>query len=74
MAGGAMTESAKRVAEQAEARLDEVAENVRRRFDRVTKGGFSDEIKNGRFSDQVDHGVDQGLDETRRRKQGGSAR
>ncbi|MEH0820620.1 MULTISPECIES: hypothetical protein [unclassified Micromonospora] len=69
-----MTESAKRVAEQTEARLDEVAENVRRRFDRVTKGGFSEEIRNGRFSDQVDHGVDQGREEVRRRKQGGSER
>ena len=69
-----MAESAKKVAQQTESRLDKVAENVRQGFDRVTKGRFSDEIKNGRFSDQVDHGIDQGRVEARRRKQGGSER
>jgi hypothetical protein len=69
-----MTESAKKVAEQTEDRLEKVAKNVRERFDRVTKGPFTDKIKNGRFADQVDHGIDQGRNEARRRKQGGSER
>ncbi|SCG61444.1 hypothetical protein [Micromonospora coxensis] len=69
-----MAESAKKVAQQAEDRLDKVAKNVRERFDRITEGRFTDEIKNGRFADQVDHGVDQGRAEARRRNQGGSAR
>ncbi|MGR6316520.1 hypothetical protein Q2K19_10455 [Micromonospora soli] len=69
-----MTESAKKVAQQAEERLEKVAENVRERFDRVTEGRFTDKIKEGRFADQVDHGIDQGRAETRRRRQGGSER
>ncbi|MFI5489281.1 hypothetical protein [Micromonospora echinaurantiaca] len=54
-----MAEPAKQVAEQ---RLDKVAETVREKFD---------ELLDGRFTDQVDHGVDKGLTDTRRRKQGG---
>ncbi|MFG2056487.1 hypothetical protein ACGFI9_20935 [Micromonospora sp. NPDC048930] len=69
-----MAESAKKVAQQAEDRLEKVAENVRERFDRVTGGRFTDKIKEGRFADQVDHGIDQGRAETRRRSQGGSER
>ncbi|MEU5944105.1 hypothetical protein ABZ793_00905 [Micromonospora sp. NPDC047465] len=67
-----MTEAARKVAQQTEERLDEVAKNVRERFDRFTESRFTDEIKNGRFADQVDHGIDQGRDEARRREQGGS--
>ncbi|MEU4476795.1 hypothetical protein AB0F68_01805 [Micromonospora sp. NPDC023966] len=67
-----MAESAKSVAERAEERLEEVAQNVRERFDRITKGGFADTVKEGRFGDQVDHGVDRARDDERRRKQGGS--
>lgn len=74
ISGGIVTESAKKVAQQAEDRLEKVAENVRERFDRVTEGTFSDKIKNGRFADQTDHGIDQGRDEVRRRNQGGSNR
>ncbi|MGW4502919.1 hypothetical protein ACWENR_30475 [Micromonospora sp. NPDC004336] len=69
-----MTESAKKVAEQTEHRLDRVAKSLRERFDRITEGRFTDKIKNGEFVDQVDHGVDQGRDEARHRKQGGSQR
>ncbi|MGC5017415.1 hypothetical protein [Micromonospora sp. DT47] len=69
-----MAESAKDVVQQAEDRLEKVAEKVRERFDRVTEGEFTDKIKNGRFADQVDHGVDQGRTEARRRNQGGSER
>ncbi|MFI7283239.1 hypothetical protein [Micromonospora chersina] len=72
LAGGAMAESAKTVAERAEERLEEVAENVRQRFDRVTKGGFTDKVREGRFMDQVDHGVDRARDDERRKEQGGS--
>ncbi|MER7420867.1 hypothetical protein ABT346_29495 [Micromonospora peucetia] len=66
-----MTEAARKVAQQTEDRLEKVAKSVRERFDRVTEGSFTDKIKNGRFADQIDHGVDQGRDETRRHKQGG---
>ncbi|TDB73706.1 hypothetical protein [Micromonospora sp. KC723] len=69
-----MTESAKRVAQQAEDRLEKVAENARKRFDRLAAGSLTDKIKNGRFADQVDHGVDQARREARRREQGGSER
>ncbi|SCG79695.1 hypothetical protein GA0070609_6004 [Micromonospora echinaurantiaca] len=60
-----MAEPAKKVAEQAEQRLDKVAETVREKFD---------EILDGRFTDQVDHGVDKGRTDTRPRKQGGPVR
>ncbi|SBT50147.1 hypothetical protein [Micromonospora auratinigra] len=67
-----MAESAKKVAQQAEDRLEKVAENVRERFDRVTEGRFTEKIKDGRFADQVDHGIDRARADERRRKQGGS--
>ncbi len=69
-----MTESAKKVAQQAEDRLEKVADKAKERFDRLTEGRFSDSIKEGRFADQVDHGIDQGRAETKRRKQGGPER
>ncbi|MEH0842570.1 hypothetical protein V6U81_09295 [Micromonospora sp. CPCC 205711] len=69
-----MAEAAKKVAEQAEDRLEKVAENVREGFERLGDGRFADMIKNGRFADQVDHGIDQGRTEARRRNQGGSQR
>ncbi|MGS2614004.1 hypothetical protein ACVCAH_05650 [Micromonospora sp. LZ34] len=60
-----MSEAAKKVAEQeqAEQRLDKVAEEVREKFDQI--------LTDGRFADQVDHGVDKGRSDTRRREQGG---
>ncbi|MEU9505692.1 hypothetical protein AB0D32_05360 [Micromonospora sp. NPDC048170] len=66
-----MTEAARKVAQQTEERLEEVAKSVRERFDRVTEGSFTDKAKSGKFADQADHGVDQRRDEARRRKQGG---
>ncbi|TDC37318.1 hypothetical protein [Micromonospora sp. KC213] len=69
-----MTESAKRVAQQAEDRLEKVAEDAREKFDRLTEGRLADKIKNGRFADQVDHGVDQARREADRRGKGGSER
>ncbi|GIJ27918.1 hypothetical protein Vqi01_30800 [Micromonospora qiuiae] len=48
-----MTEAAKKVAEDAEHRLDNLAEDVRQRFDRIIKERFSDQVKAGRFSGQA---------------------
>jgi hypothetical protein len=67
-----MAESAKKVAQQAEDRLEKVAENVRERFDRVTEGRFTEKIKDGRFAYQMDHGIDRARADERRKKQGGS--
>ncbi|MCI4063558.1 hypothetical protein MRQ36_13585 [Micromonospora sp. R77] len=67
-----MAESAKKVAEQAEDRLEKVAESVREKFEGITGGRFSDQVKDGRFADQVDHGVDRGRADVQRREQGGS--
>lgn len=68
-----MAESAKKVARQAEERLNKVAENVREKFDRVTEGKFSDKVKDGRFAEQVEPGANQGRAGEKRRDQGGSA-
>ncbi|RLK24350.1 hypothetical protein DER29_2253 [Micromonospora sp. M71_S20] len=62
-----MTEAARKVAQQAEERLDEVAKNVRERFDRVTEGRLTDKAKNGTSADRAG----QGRNEARRREQGG---
>ncbi|MBO4159603.1 hypothetical protein [Micromonospora antibiotica] len=69
-----MAESAKKVARQAEERLNKVAENVREKFDRVTEGKFSDTVKNGRFAEGTDPGADRERTGEKRRNQGGSAR
>lgn len=55
-----MSEPAKKVAQQAEARLDRIAKSAREQFNKITESRFTDRIKDGRFADQVDHGVDQG--------------
>ncbi|MFU8872372.1 hypothetical protein [Micromonospora sp. SL4-19] len=67
-----MAESAKKVAQQAEDRLEQVAESVRGQFARILDGRFTDKIKDGRFLDQVDHGIDRARADERLRKQGGS--
>ncbi|TCB93479.1 hypothetical protein E0H26_22200 [Micromonospora zingiberis] len=73
-----MTEAAKKVAEQAEHRLDNLAEDVRQRFDRITKGRFADQVKSGRFSGQDGqggrggHGAGQARTDQHRRERGGS--
>ncbi|MEV6706155.1 hypothetical protein [Micromonospora wenchangensis] len=69
-----MAESAKKVARQTEERLDRVAENVREKFDRVTRGKFSDTVKDGRFADRNAAGADRGQAKPKRRNQGGSQR
>ncbi|MEV6691185.1 hypothetical protein AB0M35_06915 [Micromonospora sp. NPDC051196] len=48
-----MTEAARKVAEEAELRFDNLAEHVQKRFDRITNGRFSDQVKSGRFSGQT---------------------
>jgi hypothetical protein len=60
-----MAEPAKKVAQQAEERLDKVAETVREKFDRITGGRSGGKADGGRYMVQVDHGVDQGRAETR---------
>ncbi|WBB65640.1 hypothetical protein [Micromonospora sp. WMMD812] len=66
-----MTDVAKQVAKQAEDRLDKIAETVQERFDEIIKGRFTDVVKEGRFADQVDHGIDEGRAETRPDRRGG---
>ncbi|WP_425437138.1 hypothetical protein [Micromonospora wenchangensis] len=51
-----------------------MAENVREKFDRVTRGKFSDTVKDGRFADRNAAGADRGQAEPKRRNQGGSPR
>lgn len=67
-----MAESPKNLRKQAEDRLGKVADNVRVKFDDLIKERFTDKIKDGRFTDQVDHGIDRARADERRRKQGGS--
>ncbi|MFC4016743.1 hypothetical protein ACFOW4_02125 [Micromonospora sp. GCM10011542] len=57
--------AAQQVAQQTEDRLEHLADTVREKFDKVTGESFRDRITDGRFIDQVDHGVDQGRAETR---------
>ncbi|WBB55887.1 hypothetical protein [Verrucosispora sp. WMMD573] len=52
-----MTEAARKVAEETEQRLDDLAESVQHRFDRITKGRLSDQIQTGRFSGRDDRGT-----------------
>ncbi|WP_410810494.1 hypothetical protein [Micromonospora sp. 067-2] len=54
-----MTESAKKVAQQTEDRLEGLADTVREKFDKVTEGSFRDKIIEGRFAEQDDRGPDQ---------------
>ncbi|NYT96763.1 hypothetical protein [Salinispora sp. H7-4] len=55
-----MADSAKGLAQQAEESLEQVAEAIRKRFDELTEGRFSDQIREGRFADPGDSGTDQG--------------
>ncbi|KAB1931707.1 hypothetical protein F8271_26870 [Micromonospora sp. ALFpr18c] len=63
-----MAEPAKKVAQQTEERLEDLADTVREKFDKVTEGSFRDRIVEGRFADQTDHGVDQARAETERKR------
>lgn len=55
-----MAETAKDVAQQTEDRLGQVTEDVRKRFDALVEGRFSEKIKEGWFSDSGDSGNDPG--------------
>ncbi|MGC1214863.1 MAG: hypothetical protein WA890_26840 [Micromonospora sp.] len=64
--------AAKKVAQQTEHRLEQVAENVRGKFEELTKARFMDKVRDGRFLDQVDHGIDRARADEKKKEQGGS--
>ncbi|MDG4836022.1 hypothetical protein O7631_05785 [Micromonospora sp. WMMD967] len=49
-----MAEPAKNMAQQTEDRLEDLAETVREKFDRVTKGTYRDRVVGGRFAEAGD--------------------
>ncbi|MGC4745081.1 hypothetical protein ACLQ28_05385 [Micromonospora sp. DT201] len=53
-----MAEPAKKVAQQTEDRLEDLAETVRKKFDKVTEGTYRDRVVAGRFAEQGDRGGD----------------
>ncbi|MFC8847097.1 MULTISPECIES: hypothetical protein [unclassified Micromonospora] len=55
-----MSEPAKKVAKQAEERLDRVAKSARQQFDKITEGRFADKVKEGRFAERDAGGDDRG--------------
>ncbi|WFE58925.1 hypothetical protein [Micromonospora sp. WMMD712] len=63
-----MSKQAKKVAQQAEERLDRVARSARQQFDKITEGRFTDKVREGRFADRGD-----GTDRDRGEGRGGSA-
>ncbi|MBQ1023204.1 hypothetical protein [Micromonospora sp. C95] len=70
-----MTEAARKVAEETEQRLDDLAESVQNRFDRITKGRLSDQSQADRSVDRggrVGHGAGQVRSDQHRRERGGS--
>ncbi|MEG3632966.1 hypothetical protein [Micromonospora palythoicola] len=67
------------MAEQTEQRLDDLAESVQRRFDRITKGRLSGQSQDDRSVDrvaaergQVGRGAGQVRSDQHRRERGGS--
>ncbi|MGC4808032.1 hypothetical protein [Micromonospora sp. DT233] len=57
-----MSEPARKIAEQAEERLDRVAKSAQRKLDTISAGQFTDKIKKGRFADRTDHDHDHDTD------------
>ncbi|MEH0928731.1 hypothetical protein [Micromonospora sp. CPCC 205558] len=55
-----MAEPAKKVAQQTEDRLENLAETVREKFDKVTEGTYRDRIIAGRFAEDGEHGGERG--------------
>ncbi|WP_327042339.1 hypothetical protein OG400_07225 [Micromonospora ureilytica] len=55
-----MAEPAKKMAQQTEDRLENLAETVREKFDKVTEGTYRDRIIAGRFAEDGDHAGDRG--------------
>ncbi|MET8355780.1 hypothetical protein [Micromonospora sp. NPDC005171] len=63
-----MAEPAKKVAQQTEDRLENLAEAVRKKFDKVTEGTYRDRIVGGRFAEDGDHAGEAGRAETERKQ------
>ncbi|MCG5442252.1 hypothetical protein NIE79_006395 [Micromonospora sp. NIE79] len=63
-----MAEPAKKVAQQTEDRLEDLAETVRKKFDKVTEGTYRDRIIAGRFAEDGDHAGERGRAETERKQ------
>jgi hypothetical protein len=61
-----MSEPARKIAEQAEERLDRVATAAREKLDTITSGRYTDRIGKGRSAE----GTDQGTDPERRNAPG----
>ncbi|MEU8419879.1 hypothetical protein AB0C15_03270 [Micromonospora sp. NPDC048835] len=63
-----MAEPAKKVAQQTEDRLENLAETVRKKFDKVTEGTYRDRIIAGRFAENSDHAGEPSRAETERKQ------
>ncbi|MET8256194.1 hypothetical protein ACFYPG_10805 [Micromonospora sp. NPDC005553] len=63
-----MAEQAKKVAQQTEDRLENLAETVRKKFDKVTEGTYRDRVIGGRFAENGDHTGERGQAETERKQ------
>ncbi|WP_433128088.1 hypothetical protein ACQPWW_00665 [Micromonospora sp. CA-240977] len=63
-----MAEPAKKVAQQTEDRLEELAEAVRKKFDKVTEGTYRDRVVAGGSAEQGDHGGDKSRAESERKQ------
>ncbi|GGO06316.1 hypothetical protein [Micromonospora parathelypteridis] len=63
-----MAEQEKKVAQQTEDRLEDLAETVRKKFDKVTEGTYRDRVVAGRFAEQGDRDGDKGRAGTERKQ------
>ncbi|MGC4849276.1 hypothetical protein ACLQ3F_18695 [Micromonospora sp. DT15] len=63
-----MAEQAKKVAQQTEDRLENLAETVRKKFDKVTEGTYRDRIIAGRFAENGDHAAEPSQAEPERKQ------
>ncbi|MEW2427009.1 hypothetical protein AB0877_03250 [Micromonospora sp. NPDC047644] len=63
-----MAEPAKKMAQQTEDRLENLAETVRKKFDKVTEGTYRDRVIAGRFAENADHNGERSRAETERKQ------
>ncbi|MEU7851244.1 hypothetical protein AB0B74_04445 [Micromonospora parva] len=63
-----MAEPAKKMAQQTEDRLENLAETVREKFDKVTEGTYRDRIIGGRFAEDGERGTEPGRAEPERKQ------
>ncbi|MEU8180417.1 hypothetical protein AB0B85_29810 [Micromonospora sp. NPDC049044] len=63
-----MAEQAKKVAQQTEERLEDLAETVRKKFDKVTDGTYRDRDAPGQAAEQGDHGGDKNPTQAERKQ------